>query len=99
MISLPPGDPPKPAEIEALVEEEAEREGLMAVDLAVANNEIRQLASLLLKIYYEGNDRVRRDIGEISSRYLFKLDLSDDLEEIVACMVDLKDDVDEAIDL
>ncbi|MCI44107.1 hypothetical protein A2U01_0065346, partial [Trifolium medium] len=49
MIYLLPGDPSKPAEIEALVEEEAEREGLMAIYMAVANIEIQQLASLLLK--------------------------------------------------
>ncbi|MCI51509.1 hypothetical protein A2U01_0072753, partial [Trifolium medium] len=38
MRPLPPGDPSRPCEHEALMEEEAERGGPIAADLSVANN-------------------------------------------------------------
>ncbi|MCI82137.1 hypothetical protein A2U01_0103411, partial [Trifolium medium] len=44
IIPLLLGDPSRPAEMESLVEEQAEREGSMAADLAVTNSEVRQLA-------------------------------------------------------
>ncbi|MCI09280.1 hypothetical protein A2U01_0030364 [Trifolium medium] len=49
MIHLPSGDPSKPAQMEAHVEEDDEREGSMATDLTVANSQIGQLASSLQK--------------------------------------------------
>ncbi|MCH97137.1 hypothetical protein A2U01_0018130 [Trifolium medium] len=39
MISLPSEDLPRSAEMEAIVEEQADREGTMAADLARTNNE------------------------------------------------------------
>ncbi|MCI79059.1 hypothetical protein A2U01_0100330, partial [Trifolium medium] len=39
MIPLPPEDLPRSAEMEALVEEQAERDGMMAAILARTNNE------------------------------------------------------------
>ncbi|MCI02986.1 hypothetical protein A2U01_0024020, partial [Trifolium medium] len=68
MKPLLPGDSPRPCEQEALLEEEAEREGPIAADLSIANNQIRQIASTLLMSgeLVEGT-RVKATVDEMYS--------------------------------
>ncbi|MCH89982.1 hypothetical protein A2U01_0010888 [Trifolium medium] len=49
LIPLPQGDPQRSCEMEALVEEDSEKEKSIVADLVVANSRIRQIAASLLR--------------------------------------------------
>ncbi|MCI40778.1 hypothetical protein A2U01_0062011, partial [Trifolium medium] len=66
MMPLPQGDPPRPCEHEAIIEEEAQTEGPLATRLTTRINRMRQIARHLLDNgeLPEGS-RARRDVHDI----------------------------------
>jgi hypothetical protein len=66
MRPFPPGDPPKPFELEAIIEEEDEMEGSLATHRSSTINRIRKIADdLLLSEELQEGSCARRDVPQI----------------------------------
>ncbi|MCI58242.1 hypothetical protein A2U01_0079496, partial [Trifolium medium] len=66
MRPLPPGDPLRPCEQEAIFQEEAERGGTIATSLTTKINRMRRITEdLLLSEELPKRSRARRDVQEI----------------------------------